>query len=52
MKRLIASAIALSVVAAPAIAATAPAKNTTTTTKHVKKASLANAKAKPADAKK
>jgi hypothetical protein len=51
MKRLIASAIALSVVAAPAIAATAPAKNATTT-KHVKKASLSNAKAKPADAKK
>ena len=31
MKRLIASAIALTVVAAPALAATAPAKNTTTT---------------------
>jgi hypothetical protein len=50
MKRLIASAIALSVVAVPAIAATAPAKNTTTT-KHVKKTSL-TAKAKPAQAKK
>jgi hypothetical protein len=51
MKRLIASAIALSVVAAPAIAATAHVKNATTT-KHVKKVSLAKAKAKPAEAKK
>jgi len=47
MKRLIASAIALSVVAAPAVAATAPAK--TTTTKPVKKGGLFHAKAKAAD---
>ena len=51
MKRLIASAIALSVVAAPAVAATAPAKNTTMT-KHEKKGGLFHAKAKPAEAKK
>lgn len=51
MKRLIASAIALSVVAAPAVAATAPAKNTTTT-KHHKKGALVQTKAKPAEAKK
>ena len=45
MKRLIASAVALSVIAAPAVAATtttAPAKS-----KHVKKSNVSHAKMKP-----
>ena len=50
MKRLIASAIALSVIAAPAVAATTT--TTTKTSKHVKKSGATHANAKPAASKK